>query len=105
MVHVVKTLEEFKEKLVEAGDSLVVVDFFATWCPPCKYIAPILEKIAEDNQDVHFYKVDVDENSETSAEAKIECMPTFIFFKSGTEVHRIEGADEEAIKQGVSDHK
>ena len=52
--------DEF-EQAVNAGDELVVVDFFATWCGPCKMLGPVIERAADKFSDVHFYKVDIDE--------------------------------------------
>ena len=67
MVHQIATKAEFEQKLAEAGDKLVVVDFWATWCPPCVAIAPVFVQISEEMADsAIFYKVDVDANSETS---------------------------------------
>lgn len=48
-------------RAVNAGDELVVVDFFATWCGPCKMLGPVIERAADKFSDVHFYKVDIDE--------------------------------------------
>ena len=56
----------FDAALAAAGDKLVVVDFTATWCGPCQRIAPLFAQLAEENPDVVFVKVDVDENSEVS---------------------------------------
>ena len=65
-------------------DKLVVVDFTATWCPPCQAIAP---KFAEHAEEVKAYavlvKVDVDDNAETAEACEISCMPTFQFYKNG----------------------
>jgi thioredoxin 1 len=63
-----------------------VVDFYATWCGPCKQIAPKLEEMAQLFTDVIFLKVDVDENEEVASEYAISCMPTFMFFKNGGKV-------------------
>ena len=60
--------DEF-EQAVNAGDELVVVDFFATWCGPCKMLGPVIERAADKFSDVHFYKVD--------------SVPTLIYFKRG----------------------
>uniref|UniRef100_A0A7N8YIW1 Thioredoxin n=1 Tax=Mastacembelus armatus TaxID=205130 RepID=A0A7N8YIW1_9TELE len=69
--------DEFRALLKEAGDKLVVVDFSATWCGPCKKIAPEYEDLSKkpENKNVVFLKVDVDE-------AEV-CMPTFHFYKNG----------------------
>lgn len=58
----IATLEEFEEVLSESGDTLVCVDFTATWCSPCQQIAPMFEQLSQDLGDVVFVKVDVDEN-------------------------------------------
>ena len=58
--------DEF-EQAVNAGDELVVVDFFATWCGPCKMLGPVIERAADKFSDVHFYKVDIDEEMDLAA--------------------------------------
>ena len=57
MVNYLKTKAEFEQTLKDAGDKLVVVDFTASWCPPCKMIAPVYEEMAKEFVDVTFYKV------------------------------------------------
>jgi thioredoxin 1 len=59
-------LAEFNKTLSSAGDKLVVVDFFADWCPPCKRIAPRFVELAAENKDTVFVKVNVDTNKVTS---------------------------------------
>ena len=71
------------------NDKLVVIDFTATWCPPCKMIAPKFEAMATEFTDAVLYKIDVDENGEASQAAGIQCMPTFQFYKGGEKVHEI----------------
>ena len=99
------TLDDFKAAINGNEGKLVVIDFFATWCPPCVALAPEFEKLAEENDDVVFAKVDVDKNGDASSEVEITCMPTIIFFKNGEKVKRIEGADLDEIKQTVADNK
>ena len=98
MVNFLKTLEEYNSTV--SGNKLVVVDFTASWCPPCKMIGPEFVKLAaeEANSSVTFVKVDVDENAEAAKAAGISCMPTFKFFKDGVVVDTLEGADLEGIK-------
>jgi thioredoxin 1 len=81
MIKHIKTVEEFKN---ETSKSTVLVDFFATWCGPCKMIAPELEKL--DNQGIeglNIVKVDVDEAPEIAAAFNIRSIPTLIVFKEG----------------------
>merc|ERR1711970_415756 len=91
-----KTVEEYQKAI----ESPCVIDFTATWCGPCNYIAPIYEKLeAEYSQfsRIKFYKVDVDEADEVSALAGISCMPTFQFFIDGKRVAEQEGASDEDL--------
>ncbi|KAE8327881.1 thioredoxin [Aspergillus sergii] len=78
----IKTPAEFQEKVVDSKEP-VVVDFFATWCGPCRIIAPTIEKFSNENQGVKFYKVDIEELSTVAADLGIASMPTFVFFKDG----------------------
>eukprot|EP00904_Undaria_pinnatifida_P003573 jgi/Undpi1/13216/HiC_scaffold_8.g02878.m1 len=92
--------------LANAGDKLVVIDFHATWCGPCKRVAPFLVKLSEAMADsVVFLKVDVDEHSEASEKYEIEAMPTFKFIKNGVVLDTITGADEASIEAAANQHK
>ncbi|KAK2899884.1 hypothetical protein Q8A73_013013 [Channa argus] len=88
MVREVKDLAEFKAILQEAGGKLVVVDFTAKWCGPCRRIAPIYTKLSEEpeNKNVIFLKVDVDDAEDVGPACGISCMPTFQFYKNGEKV-------------------
>jgi thioredoxin 1 len=105
MVKEIKSKAEFQNELANAGEKLVVVDFFATWCGPCKRIAPIIQKMSEENTNVVFLKVDVDEVSDLAAELQISAMPTFYFYKKGTKVADVVGASEAKIRELVNQHK
>lgn len=102
----VESLDEFKAKLAEAGDKLVVVDFFATWCGPCKMIAPKLEAMAQKLSNVVFIKVDVDEAEDVAAEYAISAMPTFKFFKNGSPLDGkdVVGANEGKIESTIAEN-
>ena len=80
----------FNEK-TNSADHVVVVDFFATWCGPCKMLAPVLEKAAEELTNVQFYKVDIDEEMELANQYKIMTVPTLLFFKDGKLVFQNSG--------------
>lgn len=80
----------------------VVIDFFATWCGPCKTIAPVFEKLAQIYPSISFLKVDVDESAELAEKFEIQAMPTFLFLKDGRIVKRIEGADLRLMEEGFA---
>lgn len=71
------------DQAVNAGDDLAVIDFFATWCGPCKMLAPVVERMAEKYQDVHFYKVDIDEEIELATRFQVMSVPTLLYMKRG----------------------
>ena len=80
------------EAEVEQHDGLTVVDFWATWCAPCRMIAPILEELASERTDVRFGKLNVDENPRTASQFGVQGIPLLIYFKDGAERGRVVGA-------------
>lgn len=76
---------------VNDQDHLVVVDFFATWCGPCKMLAPVLEKAANEMSQVRFYKVDIDQEPDLTQQFQIMSVPTMVFFKNGKKVFQHSG--------------
>ncbi|PVD35778.1 hypothetical protein C0Q70_02742 [Pomacea canaliculata] len=103
MVKQVHSVDEFKGLL---GDKrLVVVDFYATWCGPCKMIAPKLEEWSQNEPSVLFVKVDVDEVEELAAEYGVSAMPTLMFFKNGIKVEEIVGANLDKICEAIQKNK
>ena len=86
MVHHIENGQILSEVL--SNEKLVIVDFFATWCGPCKMLSPILNEIDNEYDNVEIYKVDVDENQETTMRYGVTAMPTLVFFKNGQEVER-----------------
>ena len=73
-------LNEFNSDIKEG---IVFVDFFATWCGPCKMLSPVVDEVSNEITDVKFLKVDVDDNSEIAAKYNIMSIPTLIIFKDG----------------------
>ena len=89
------TSENFES--IKTGDLPVVVDFWATWCGPCRMIAPIISKLAEKyDGKITVGKCDVEENDDLAAEFGIRNIPTILFFKNGEVVDKIVGAQSEA---------
>jgi len=78
---VVSKSQEFDGILQE--NKFVLVDFFATWCYPCKMLSPILEKVEKDTPSVKFIKVDVDKTQDLAIRYKIQYMPSLVFIKEG----------------------
>lgn len=90
MQSTVMSFNEFEKILSE--NKLVFVDFFASWCGPCKMFAPIVEQILQKYEDrVTVLKVDIDENSEIAEKYSIQSVPTSILFKDGDAVERVSG--------------
>ena len=79
LIHL-ESMEQFNE-IIKNGVTLV--DFYATWCGPCKMLAPELEKLAEARNDVNIVKVDVDEFGAIAGEFNVRAVPTLVLFKDG----------------------
>jgi len=92
------------EKEILKSDKLVMVDFWAPWCMPCKLIAPTVEKLAEEMKGrVSVLKSNVDENPDIATELSIMNIPTLVLFKDGKEVSRIVGvSSKEAIEAKIN---
>lgn len=73
-------------------EGLVLVDFYATWCPPCKLLSPLIDQLAEERKDsLHVIKVNVDEEVELADSFKIYAVPTLVLINEGKEIARSEG--------------
>ena len=80
--------EEFEQKI---ANGTVLVDFFATWCGPCKMLAPVLEQLANEMPEIEILKIDVDQVSDVAKEYGIMSIPTLILFKDGVKQNTQEG--------------
>ena len=96
------TRQAFSSFMAEAADKIVMVDFHAVWCGPCKQVAPAVEAMAGEMTDVAFCKVDVDQNKAIAAQYKIESMPTFLFLRHGQVLSRFSGADPNQLRSTLS---
>ncbi|XP_067678921.1 thioredoxin-like [Haliotis asinina] len=93
--------EEF-DNLVKTADKLVVVEFGASWCGPCRMILPVFQRLEEELGDkVIFAKVDVDEAGDLAEECEISCMPTFILYKGGDKVETLQGANKDQLEETI----
>ena len=70
-----------KEVLMTPG--IILIDFFATWCGPCKSMVPLLEQLESTHEDLTIFKIDIDKNPELSQRFKVSSVPTFKFIRSG----------------------
>lgn len=94
--------EEFNQNISKAKkDQLIVIDFTASWCPPCKAIAPKYLEFSLQYTDVLFLKIDVDEVGEIAEQYNITSMPTFKFLKNENEIHSFSGADVNELKSQI----
>jgi thioredoxin 1 len=88
------TNENFDYEVMNSA--VVIVDMFAHWCPPCRMLAPILEKFSKNNSDVKVCKVNVDDSKDLADHYDISAIPTLLFFKNGTLIKKVSGMQNEA---------
>lgn len=84
------TTENFEK--IASTNEIVVVDFWATWCGPCRSFGPIFEKVSEKYPEIPFVKVDIDKSNEIAAATQIQAVPTVMVIKRGEVIYRQAGA-------------
>ena len=84
-------------------ERIVIVDFYADWCSPCKMLGPILESIAKERKDIKIVKVNVDENSKLANEFRAYLIPLLVFFEDGKEVNRVAGLSSKEFILDLAD--
>ncbi|CAI9276494.1 unnamed protein product [Lactuca saligna] len=98
------TVDAWNQHLQKDKNKLIVVDFAASWCGPCRVIAPFVAELAKKMPHVTFLKVDVDELKVIASDWSVEAMPTFLFIKDGKSVGKIVGAKKEELQQTIIKH-
>ncbi len=95
----------FKSEVLDAN-GLVMVDFFASWCGPCRQMLPLVTEVAGEMTDVKIVKMDIDESPKTPSEYGIQTIPTFILFKNGELVDRKVGSmPKSVLEDWIKSHK
>ncbi|XP_031487346.1 thioredoxin H2-like [Nymphaea colorata] len=89
---------------VKASNKLLVVDFSASWCGPCRFIEPAVHEFAQKYTNVSFVKIDVDELQSVASELGIQAMPTFLLFKGGNQVDKVVGAKKDELEKKILSH-
>lgn len=100
-------MSEVKEKIdiksIVNINGLVILDFYADWCGPCRAIAPVLEDISKSNTEVSVVKIDVDSNQDLAIEFKVTAIPRLVFIKNGEIVDTLSGAQPKSKIQAIID--
>lgn len=99
--------QEYDQLIKSPGhkDKLIIIDFYAEWCGPCKKIKPFLRKLQEKYPEVIFAKVDVDDAEVLAEEEQVEVMPTFFFLKNGDKLHVLSGSNEQDLEDKIKELK
>ncbi|GAB4832165.1 Cytoplasmic thioredoxin isoenzyme 2 [Ancistrocladus abbreviatus] len=90
---------------IKNSNQLMVIDFAASWCGPCRFMEPAVQAMASKFTDVEFAKIDVDELPDVSQEFAVRAMPTFVLLKQGNEVDRVVGAKKDELEKKIEKHR
>lgn len=97
--------DKFEDEVLNK-DGVVLVDFFAEWCGPCKMVAPILEELSDELEGkVEIFKIDVDSNPDVASEYGVMSIPTLILFKDGDAIDEMVGFQpKDSLKAAIEKH-
>ncbi|KAL3839934.1 hypothetical protein ACJIZ3_024525 [Penstemon smallii] len=103
-VHLITKKESWEQKIEEAkrDGKIVIANFSATWCGPCRMIAPYFVELSEKHPSIMFLTIDVDELSEFSTSWDIKATPTFFFLKDGQQFDKIVGANKPELQKKMT---
>lgn len=91
------TSENFEEEVLKS-EKVVLVDFYADWCGPCKMLSPVMEEIAQENEDIKVVKINIDNQRDLALDYDVMSIPTVVAIKNGQEIDRLVGvADKSEI--------
>ena len=95
-------IKNFENDVLE-NKSICIVDFWASWCGPCKMFGPIFEKVEKETENIQFFKVNVDENEDICKKYGVMSIPTTIIFKDGKDIAKNVGfMDEDTLKDFIN---
>ncbi|XP_058528767.1 thioredoxin domain-containing protein 8 isoform X3 [Ochotona princeps] len=103
MVRIIKDTDELKTFLKAAGHKLVVVEFSAKWCGPCKRMSPLFHALSQQYQNVMFANVDVNDSPELANTCHIKVIPTFQMFKKSQKIFEFCGADAKKLAAKIKE--
>lgn len=99
------TASEFNSA-VDVNDKLIVIDFWASWCGPCKMLSPIIDELSEEMSDISFYKVNVDNERELAARFGVSSIPTVVMIKNQKIVNQFIGyMDKDSVRARIGESK
>ena len=90
------TQENYQKEVLES-DKPVLIDFFATWCGPCKMVSPVVDQIAAERPDIKVCKLDVDKNLDLARSFQVMSVPTLVAMKNGEIINKTVGAMPKAV--------
>ena len=102
--HIVTAMESAEQLngIIQSSKKLIVVDYWASWCMPCRRMAPVFERLSNEFADqCEFVSVDIEKMSAVAKQMEILSIPTFDFIKDKTLVHRVTGEQPAALEQGI----
>jgi thioredoxin 1 len=89
---------------IALNENKAIICFSATWCGPCKKIKPLYHEIAENNKDINFYEVDIDDREELVTKFNIKSIPTFILLKEGNKINELVGSNINELSTLIKNH-